>query len=176
MYSGLLCPFCKNNALSATFNIHHVPYFGEVMESLVECSNCRYKHAEVFSLEKKEPAEYSLEVASEEDMLVRVVRSSHATIEIPELGVRISPGAQGESFISNVEGVLSRLEDILMMDHVRTSAEKLKKADEILKKIERIRKGEERMHLIIRDPTGNSTIISDRARKKILEKSEVDVQ
>ncbi len=151
-----------------------MPYFGEVMESTVECSNCHYKHADVLSLEKKGPVEYSFETESAEDMLVRVVRSSYATIEIPELGVKISPGAVGESFISNVEGVLSRLEDILLTAQM-TSPDKKKRADEILKKIERIKKGEERMRLIIRDPTGNSAIVSERAIRRDIEDSRDDI-
>ena len=36
-----------------------------------------------------------------------------ASIEIPELGVRIDPGPACQGFVSNVEGVLDRIDQIL---------------------------------------------------------------
>ena len=36
-----------------------------------------------------------------------------ASIEIPELGVRIDPGPVSQGFVSNVEGVLDRIEQVV---------------------------------------------------------------
>ena len=36
-----------------------------------------------------------------------------AAIEIPELGVRIDPGPSCQGFVSNVEGVLDRIEQVV---------------------------------------------------------------
>lgn len=42
-----------------------------------------------------------------------MVRSSSSTIRIPVLGANIEPGDASEALISNVEGVLWRIHDIL---------------------------------------------------------------
>jgi len=139
------------------------------MESVILCSNCGYRHVDVVALAEKEPAKYTLKVETEEDLLARVVRSSYSTVKIPELGVEITPGSEGEGYISNVEGVLARVEDILIT--VKSwvgESKKVKKADELLERINRIKSGRESMHLIIEDSTGNSAIISHKAVKEKL--------
>ena len=52
---------------------------------------------------------------TEDDLAIRVVRSMSASIEIPELGVRIDPGPACQGFVSNVEGVLDRIESVVNM-------------------------------------------------------------
>jgi zinc finger protein len=70
--------------------------FGEIMESLVKCSSCTYRHLNVLALEEKESSRYSLQVEKVEDMLNRIVRSSQATVKVPELGIKITPGLEAE--------------------------------------------------------------------------------
>ena len=45
--------------------------------------------------------------------MVRVVRSASARVEIPEIGVEIDPGPACEGFVSNVEGVIDRIDDVV---------------------------------------------------------------
>jgi len=40
-----------------------------------------------------------------------VIKSGTTTIRIPEFGAKITPGPYSEGFITNVEGVLSKVED-----------------------------------------------------------------
>ena len=96
------------------------------------------------------------------------MRSSEATIKIPYMG-SIEPGAASEGFITNVEGVLDRIKQ--HVEHLRDAAEEdedRKKAKNLLKKIQKIKWGEETMKLIIEDPTGNSAIVSEKAKKEKL--------
>lgn len=169
MYSGIPCPICKEKSLSATFNPMDIPYFGEVMETTVVCESCGYRHSEVFVLEGKGPARYEMPVSTAEDMFVRVVRSSNATIEVPELGVTVTPGPNAEGFVSNVEGVLERIADVLITAKSWEDAKKTQKAEELLKRIDGIKKGKETVHLIITDQTGNSAIISDKSKFEKIE-------
>ncbi len=169
MYLAAECPVCKNRSLSVSFHEHEIAYFGDVMESLVTCSSCSYRHADVIILAEKQPCRYALEVEKEEDMLIRVVRSSHATIEIPELGVKVTPGAEAEGFISNVEGVLTRVEDVLRMIQRWNEEEKKKKAEELLGEVQKIKQGKKKVKIVISDPTGNSAILSDKAAKEKLQ-------
>ncbi len=157
MYKGFLCPVCKVSKLNVTFNTHEIPYFGEIMESVALCSGCHYRHTDVIVLQEKPPVKYTLNVEKEEDLDVRVIRSGQCKVEIPELGVVITPGAASDGFISNVEGILNRVEDA-----VSTSP----KAGPLLDMIRKIKEGKEKITLIFDDPSGNSAIISDRAIKE----------
>ncbi len=106
-----------------------------------------------------------MEISSPQDLNVTVVRSSFGSIEIPELGVSVEP-RRGESFISTVEGVLKRVEEVVEMLSRDVKGKKKERAEHILKLIEQIKSGDASMKLIIEDPTGNSAIISDKAKIK----------
>jgi zinc finger protein len=160
MITILKCPVCKKKGLKITFEIQKIPYFGEVMESTMKCSFCRYRSTDVMILDEKEPTRYLLSIENEEDMSIRVVRSSRASIEIPEIGVKITPGPQAEGYISNVEGVLRRIENVLHSNYWN----KNRKATQILDKIKDIKEGKKTATLILEDPTGNSVIASEKAK------------
>ena len=155
------CPIC-----GAESELHclpyDVPFFGEILIFTACCSSCGYHATDVTVLSEEEKRKRcELEVSLVEDLNVLVVRSSAGSIEIPELGVRIEP-KRGEAFISTVEGVLERVEDVVkLLSRDRRGKEQ---ADEVLKRIAAIKAGEANMTLIIDDPTGNSAIISDKVK------------
>ena len=74
---------------------------------------CGFRHSDTILLTQKEPVRYTLAVETIDDLDARVIRSSSGTIRVPELGVDIEPGFASESYISNVEGVLDRIEGIV---------------------------------------------------------------
>ncbi len=161
---SVLCPACSSSGVLLDFHVHTIPYFGEVMESILVCKNCNYRHVDVQILENKEPCRYILEVIGEEDMSVRVVRSSMGRIVIPELGVKISPGGDSQGFISNIEGVLDRVSGAVRTAmHWSDDEKKKMKAEILLGRIDDIKDGKEKVTVIIEDTSGNSAIISDRA-------------
>jgi zinc finger protein len=162
------CPLCHKNTLSLTEEETEVPYFGKVCLFSMTCSNCKYHKADVEALEKKEPVKYSFEITSEEDMNVRVVKSSEATIKIPHI-TTITPGPASQGFITNVEGIFRRVkhQTEVLRDTAEDDADR-KKAKNLLKKITRIMWGQEKAKLIIEDPSGNSAIISEKAEKSPL--------
>lgn len=166
MHVDAPCPACEKVGLEVAFHIHRIPYFGEVMENIIFCSSCGYRHADVVTLETKEPTRCTLKVESEEDMLIRVVRSGSARIEIPELGIKITPGLNSEGYVSNVEGVLERIEDVLAMMGSWKGGKKGEMAGKLLTRIKKIKTGKETVRLIIEDSAGNSAIISDKAVKE----------
>lgn len=102
-------------------------------------------------------------ISSLDDLNTIVVRSSFGTIEIPELGISVEP-KRGEAFISTVEGVLKRVENVVKMLSRDVEGARKKRADAVLKRIEAIKSGEASMTLIIDDPAGNSAIISDKVK------------
>lgn len=165
MQSKIECPVCKEFGMRVTFDTYKIPHFGEAMISLSACSKCGYKHSDTLILEEKGPVGYTLKIDDEKDMFTKVIKSSYATIEIPELGVKITPGSHSEGCITNVEGVLARIEDVVKGVNASDKAA-LKKAGELLKKIALLKEGIGKATLHLLDPTGNSAIVSDKAVKE----------
>jgi len=162
------CPICGANELVLTEMERDIPFFGKVAIFSMSCNSCKYHKADVEALEYKDPVKYSLEVSSEEDLKIRIVKSSFATVKIPHIG-SIDPGETSNGYVTNVEGVLNRIKK--QIEFLRDSAENpadSKKAKNMLKKLTRVLWGQEKIKLILEDPTGNSAIISDKAEKTLL--------
>ena len=160
------CPLCHQKTLALMERDMEVPYFGKVFLFSMTCSNCKYHKSDVESVEQKEPCKYTFEISSEEDMKIRVVKSSEATVKIPHI-TTITPGPASQGFVTNIEGILNRVKH--QIETARDTAEDdddKKKAKNLLKKLAKIMWGQEKQKIIIEDPTGNSAIISDKAVKK----------
>ena len=69
-----------------------------------------------------------------------------------------------EGYVSNVEGLLERFKKILESERDNADDEDVrKKAKNLLKRLWKIELGEEKVKMIIEDPSGNSAIISEKA-------------
>ena len=101
-------------------------------------------------------------------MNVRIVKSSQATVKIPHITtIESGPGANG--YITNVEGLLKRVKHIIEITRDAEEDEAIKKkAKNLLKKLSKIMFGQEKIKIIIEDPSGNSAIISEKAVKSKL--------
>ncbi|MDP7180683.1 MAG: ZPR1 zinc finger domain-containing protein [Candidatus Woesearchaeota archaeon] len=166
--SGQTCPMCHKKTMALTEGEMEVPYFGKLLVFSMTCSSCKYHMADVESTSGQEPSKFTLEISSEEDMKIRVIRSSQATIKVPHI-TTITPGPASKGYITNVEGILKRIKR--EVESARDSEEDValkKKAKNMLKKITKIMWGQENQKMIIEDPTGNSAIISDKAVKEKL--------
>lgn len=169
----LSCPVCKKQSLAFSSAATEIPYFGKILILSLKCGSCGFKHNDVFNVEIKEPLSYKVKIEKEEDLTAKVVRASSGTIIIPELGVKIEPGAQAEGFITNVEGVLERIENVLKSQLEVQKGKKLDRIKKLLEKIEKMRKGREGFNLILKDPFGNSSIISPKAKKRRMSEKEL---
>jgi len=97
-------------------------------------------------------------------LAVRVVKSSEGSVKIPQLKMSVDPGVASEGYVSNVEGLLERFKKILESERDNADDEDVrKKAKNLLKKLWKIELGEEKVKIIIEDPSGNSAIISEKA-------------
>jgi zinc finger protein len=171
--SGETCPFCNEKTLSLTEARREVPFFGMCLLFSMDCSNCKYHKADVETEETHEPARYTFECSSEEDLKVRVVKSANATVKIGTIG-SIEPGEAANGYVTNIEGVLSRMKN--QIEHMKRAAEEgededeetIEQAKKHLKKLTRVLWGQEAIKITISDPTGNSAIISEKAEKKRL--------
>lgn len=164
------CPMCKSKTLTLTEEDYEIPHFGKAFLFSMDCSNCKYHKADVEAAEQKEPCKCELDITNEKDMHIKVVKSSQATVKIPHIAT-VEPGPSSNGYITNVEGVFNRIK--VQTEHLRDEAEEKedrKKAKNRVKKIINIIWGKEKAKLIIEDPSGNSVIISDKAKKSGLKK------
>ena len=163
--SGQPCPMCRNKTLTLIEAQREVPYFGKVFLFSMDCSSCNYHKADVESAERGEATKWTIEVSGQEDMKIRVVKSSEALIKIPHI-TTIVPGPASNGYVTNIEGVLNRVKTILtdIRDNAEDNTER-KKAKNLLKKIQRCNWGDEKLKIIIEDKSGNSAIVSEKAVK-----------
>lgn len=172
MHLDTPCPACGKQGILYNTATTEVPYFGECMETLIACGACGFKHTDLLILSENDPVRFTLRVNEEADLFARVVRGSSGTVRIPELGVLIEPGPISESYVSNVEGVLVRVQGIVGQVTRSGSEGERRRAHEMLERIARIRGGQEPITLIIEDPFGNSAIIHPDAEKEMLSQEE----
>ncbi len=166
------CPMCREKTLVLMENEREIPYFGKVYIFSMDCSSCKYHKADIESAEERDPAKYEIEISGEADMKIRVVKSSEATVKIPHV-CTIEPGPASNGYVTNIEGILNRVKKIIEGskegggegEEGSGDDDKAvrKKAKNLLKKLQRAMWGQDRLRIIVEDPTGNSAIISDKA-------------
>lgn len=176
---GEMCPFCNKNTLTLTEDETDVPFFGLCHVFSMSCTSCNYRKADIEADETKDPSKHEFVVNGDDDLKVRVVRSSEGTITIGKLG-SIEPGEAAEGFITNIEGVLERFKKAV--EHHKLSSEMMEEASEdevaaheqvreMLKKLNKVLMGSDKITITIEDPTGNSAIISDKTKVTKLKQS-----
>ena len=118
--AGEVCPFCHEKTLVLMDTKKDIPYFGTCFLFAMDCSNCGYHKSDIETESEQEPSKYTIEIDSEKDMSIRVVKSSNATIRLPHIG-DIQPGPTSNGYITNVEGVLNRM--VKQLETIRDNEE-----------------------------------------------------
>jgi zinc finger protein len=168
------CPICgARDTFRVNGIIDEIPYLDELMMTSANCTSCKFRHADVMCLGERPPLRYEFQIASEEDLKVRVVKSSTGTMELPELGVTVQPGPASQGYVSNVEGVLDRVEEAIKLAIKKVDVTKRRRGQAKLKKLGEARAGKRRVKLIFMDPFGHSAIVDERAKKRRLTKREL---
>ncbi|MFH1439813.1 MAG: ZPR1 zinc finger domain-containing protein [Candidatus Woesearchaeota archaeon] len=161
------CPMCLKNTLTLMESEKDIPYFGQVFLFSMSCTNkeCNYHKADIESAEQHDGCKYTIDVKTEDDLNIRVVKSAEATVKIPRI-MTIESGPASNGYVTNIEGILNRVK--VMLEKARDDAEEKedrKKAKNMLKKVQDALWGRGEIKIIIEDSTGNSSIISDKAVK-----------
>jgi zinc finger protein len=159
------CPCC-NTDIEYLYKTENIPYFSDILIISAICPECGYKFVDTQLLKHGEPARYTVAIEAEDDLAIRVVRSMSASIEIPELGVRIDPGPQCQGFVSNVEGVLDRIVTVVKGALNWGNDVEKENAAALLADIARVKAGTFPVTLILEDPSGNSGIIAEKTVKE----------
>lgn len=164
-----MCPFCRTENLTLTEDEIEIPYFGKTYIFSMSCSNCKYSKSDVEAEESKEPCRIAFTVEGEEDLKVRVVKSSEATVLVPQMRMSMTPGPSSIGFISNVEGLIDKFKVIIEQERDSTDEDDVRaKAKSLLRKIWKVKCGDVPLKIVIEDPSGNSAIISEKAEVKKL--------
>jgi zinc finger protein len=162
------CPICHQKTLELTEAETEIPFFGKAYIFSMNCTACNFHKADIESNEEREPTKYVIEIDSEADMKIRVVRSSQATIKVPHI-ITITPGPASNGYVTNIEGILERIKNQIQTASDGEEDEDVKKkARTMIKKLNRVICGQEKLKITIEDPSGNSAIISDKAVKSKL--------
>ncbi|MDF0590832.1 ZPR1 zinc finger domain-containing protein [Candidatus Methanocrinis natronophilus] len=171
------CPICSAE-IAFDWETKEIPHFGEAMIIAGVCDGCGFKLSDTILLSQGEPARYSITIEDANDLNARVIRSTSGTIRLPELGVDVEPGPASEAYISNLEGVLQRVRDIVLFAtrSARNAGveENARRGELILERIERAMEGTGPLTVILEDPLGNSAIVSEKAVTTKLTPEECD--
>ena len=160
------CPIC-NAEIIFDWETKDIPHFGEAMIIAGVCESCGFRVSDTILLSQGEPVRYAITIEEPADLNARVIRSTSGTIRIPELGIDVEPGPASEAYISNVEGVLQKIRDIVVFATKSAmdagAEENVRRGEYILERICRAMEGEGPLTVILEDPLGNSAIVSEKA-------------
>ena len=113
---SLPCPVCKEEGeVNMMTHIDEIPYFGEHTQVTIMCNACGWRQSDFIPAEGKKPGGCSLIISKPEHIRSRVVRSSSCTVRIKELDLEVKPGSSSTGYVSNVEGVIDRFMDVIVM-------------------------------------------------------------
>lgn len=175
MRIGAPCPACHAQTVDYTAAELNIPYFDDVVQTVFICSTCGFHHADVIAGRVRAPKRYVYRMTKEDDMMIRVVRSTSGTVRIPELGVLIEPGPASEAFVSNIEGVLVRVEAVLrQLQRDADTPQQRRACEDRLAQIQRVREGRLPATLVLEDPFGNSVIAHADATVEAIPQKEAD--
>jgi zinc finger protein len=147
-----LCMNCMQEG-TTTLLLTKIPFFREVMISHFDCPHCHYSDNAI-QFAGEFPAKgvtFKLSAESPEDLNRRVIKSSYATIKIPQINLEIPQQTQADS-INTVEGVLTRAYNGIK----QTNPEPNEEMQEFLDNLDQCRKGLVQFDFILDDPSGNS--------------------
>ena len=112
----LPCPICASTGnVKMIAHVDEIPYFGEHTQVTILCHDCGWRQTDFIPAEGKKAGGWSMVLNTEEKLRARVVRSSSCTVSIPELDLHVNPGSNATGYVSNVEGVLNRFQEIIDM-------------------------------------------------------------
>jgi zinc finger protein len=162
------CPSCSNE-IEYLYQTEDIPYFSELLIVSAICPSCGYRYVDTQLLKSAEPTRYEVLVSGADDLFIRVVRSMTGTVKIPEFGVQIDPGPACHGFVTNIEGVLDRIENVVQGALIWAEDEERENSKALLEQITQARAGVLPFTLILEDPSGNSAIISEKTQKAPLD-------
>ncbi|KAK8864417.1 hypothetical protein IAR55_001665 [Kwoniella newhampshirensis] len=131
-----LCMRCHENGTTRLL-LTSIPYFKEIVVSSFRCDHCGHRDTEIQSAGEIQPkgVNYTVHLLTRADLDRQIVKSSWATVTIPDVQLTIPPG-RGQ--INTVEGIIrDTVRDLNISQPVRRvmDPETATKIDELLSKL-----------------------------------------
>jgi len=102
-----------------------IPFFKEVVISSFQCNSCGYKDSQIMDASEIQPngVKYTFTVKQKNDLQRNLVKGTHCTVKIEELGFEIPACRGNKSLFTTLEGLLSRALEDLEMDQGQRAIE-----------------------------------------------------
>ena len=140
-----------------------IPYFKEIIVVSFKCNDCGWTNTETMETSTIQPkgSRVAFTASTKDDLDRRIIKSSHATIEIKELELTI-PAMTQRGTMTTIEGLLQKTIDHLRQDQDRRRTEHPElaaKLDDFISSLVLYATGLSLpFTMIVDDPTGNSHI------------------
>ena len=176
------CPVCKvEGKVAMMTHVDEIPYFGEHTQVTVLCNACGWRQTDFIPAEGKKPGASTLVISKPEHMQARVIRSSSCTVKLVELDLEVNPGSASTGYVSNVEGVIDRFMDVIIMVTRQayigdTEMSDIKRLQEMHTALLELKEDPipNALTLELLDPNGHSQIIHEDASMRELDEKELD--
>ena len=174
--SCVICGYDKG--LSMLAHTEEIAYFGEHTQITLTCPGCGWRQTDFIPAEAREGSCQTYHIDSSEDLQVRVIRGSACTVRLIELDLEVRPGSHSTGYVSNIEGVLNRFQEVVDMVGRQAVAEGNEDAIAELTKLtdamNEVREGQRGATLEFLDPHGHSMIMTDDVDSRPLTEAEID--
>ncbi len=174
--SCVICGF--DGGLSMLAHTEEIAYFGEHTQVTLTCPGCGWRQTDFIPAEAREGSSHTYRIDSTDDLQVRVIRGSACTVRLLELDLEVRPGSHSTGYVSNIEGVLNRFQDVVDMVGRQAAIEgddgAITELEQLTQAMLEIRRGQREATLQLQDPHGHSMILTDDVQTRALTEAEIE--
>ena len=174
--SCVICGF--DGGLSMLAHTEEIAYFGEHTQVTLTCPGCGWRQTDFIPAEAREGSSHTYRIDSTDDLQVRVIRGSACTVRLLELDLEVRPGSHSTGYVSNIEGVLNRFQDVVDMVGRQAAIEgddgAITELEQMTQAMLEIRRGQREATLQLLDPHGHSMILTDDVQTRALTEAEIE--
>ena len=174
--SCVICGF--DGGLSMLAHTEEIAYFGEHTQVTLTCPGCGWRQTDFIPAEAREGSSHTYRIDSTDDLQVRVIRGSACTVRLLELDLEVRPGSHSTGYVSNIEGVLNRFQDVVDMVGRQAAIEgddgAITELEQLTQAMLEIRRGQREATLQLLDPHGHSMILTDDVQSRALTEAEIE--
>ena len=174
--SCVICGF--DGGLSMLAHTEEIAYFGEHTQITLTCPGCGWRQTDFIPAEAREGSSHTYRIDSTDDLQVRVIRGSACTVRLLELDLEVRPGSHSTGYVSNIEGVLNRFQDVVDMVGRQAAIEgddgAITELEQLTQAMLEIRRGQREATLQLQDPHGHSMILTDDVQTRALTEAEIE--
>ena len=173
------CVICGyDQGLSMLAHTEEIAYFGEHTQVTLTCPGCGWRQTDFIPAEARDGSCQAYHIDSVEDLQVRIIRGSACTVRLVELDLEVRPGSQSTGYVSNIEGVLNRFQEVIDMVGRQAAAEgndeAIAELTTLTEAMLEVRQGQRGVTLEFLDPHGHSMILTENVDSRPLTEAEID--